>query len=351
MTDKPLVSIVCPCYNEEAMLPLYYDAMLERVFSRLPDYRFELILINDGSKDGTLKLLRSLSGRDERVKYISFSRNFGKEAAMYAGLKHANGDYICVMDCDLQDPPEIIEEMLARLADEDVDCVATRRVTRKGEPKIRSAFARAFYRLINRISDTEFVDGARDYRMMRRCVTDAVLQLGEYHRFSKGIFMWVGFDTVWLEYENVERAAGETKWSFWKLARYAVEGIVSFSTVPLQIATAAGGIVSALALIYMVIPRGYRHDLGNPVAGYRRCWRLFCFLADLSCSHSASLANMSRAPICRSSSARSISRKKAICVKTDGSKTTKRKGRNFRPVYLRRMCNYSLVYHPVVDAR
>jgi len=278
MSDKPLVSIVCPCYNEEAMLPLYYDAMQERVFSRLPDYRFELILVNDGSKDGTLKLLRSLAGRDERVKYISFSRNFGKEAAMYAGLKHANGEFICVMDCDLQDPPEIIEEMLARLADEDVDCVATRRVTRKGEPKIRSAFARSFYRLINRISDTEFVDGARDYRMMRRCVTDAVLQLGEYHRFSKGIFMWVGFDTVWLEYENVERAAGETKWSFWKLARYAVEGIVSFSTAPLQMATAAGGIVSALALIYMVIRVVIAMIWGNPVAGYPSLLAIMLFL-------------------------------------------------------------------------
>ena len=278
MSDKPLVSIICPCYNEEAMLPLYYDAMQERVFSRLPDYRFELIFVNDGSKDGTLKLLRSLAGQDERVKYISFSRNFGKEAAMYAGLKHANGEFICVMDCDLQDPPEIIEEMLTRLEDEDIDCVATRRVTRKGEPKIRSAFARSFYRLINRISDTEFVDGARDYRMMRRCVTDAVLQLGEYHRFSKGIFMWVGFDTVWLEYENVERAAGETKWSFWKLARYAVEGIVSFSTVPLQIATAAGGIVSALALIYMVIRVVIALIWGNPVAGYPSLLAIMLFL-------------------------------------------------------------------------
>lgn len=278
MTDKPLVSIVCPCYNEEAMLPLYYDAMLERVFDRLPDYRFELILINDGSKDGTLKILRSLSGQDKRVKYISFSRNFGKEAAMYAGLKNAKGDFVCVMDCDLQDPPEIIEQMLLRLGEEDCDCVATRRVTRKGEPKIRSAFARAFYRLINRISDTEFVDGARDFRMMRRCVTDAVLQLGEYHRFSKGIFMWVGFDTVWLEYENVERAAGETKWSFWKLARYAIEGIVSFSTAPLQIATAVGSIISALALIYMVIRVVIAMIWGNPVAGYPSLLAIMLFL-------------------------------------------------------------------------
>ena len=265
---KPLVSIVCPCYNEEAMLPLYYEAMQKTVFSQLTDYDFELILINDGSKDKTLSILRELAKTDDRVKYISFSRNFGKEAAMYAGLRNAKGDYVCVMDVDLQDPPEMIADMLARLADEDCDCVATRRVTRKGELKIRSAFARAFYRIINKISDTEFVDGARDFRMMRRCVVDAVLELGEYHRFSKGIFVWVGFNTVWLEYENIERAAGETKWSFWKLMRYAIEGIVSFSTVPLQIATVTGSIVSALALIYMVIRVVIAMIWGNPVAGY-----------------------------------------------------------------------------------
>ena len=268
MPDKALVSVVCPCYNEEAMLPLYYEAMLERVLKRLTHCDFELILINDGSKDGTLPILRALAERDKRVKYISFSRNFGKEAAMYAGLQHAKGDFVCVMDCDLQDPPELIEEMLARLTSGECDCVATRRVTRKGEPKIRSAFARAFYRIINRISDTEFVDGARDYRMMRRCVVDAVLQLGEYHRFSKGIFMWVGFDTAWLEYENIERAAGETKWSFWKLMRYAIEGIVSFSTAPLQLATAVGAVISVISLLYMVIRVIIALIWGNPVAGY-----------------------------------------------------------------------------------
>ncbi len=266
--SKQLVSIVCPCYNEEAMLPLYYDAMQSIVLSRLTDYDFELIFINDGSKDKTLPILRGLAQKDTRVKYISFSRNFGKEAAMYAGLKHAKGDFICVMDCDLQDPPELIAQMLDRLKSDECDCVATRRVTRKGEPKIRSAFARAFYRIINRISDTEFVDGARDFRMMRRCVVDAVLELGEYHRFSKGIFMWVGFDTVWLEYENIERVAGETKWSFWKLTKYAVEGIVSFSTAPLQLATAVGGITSAISLLYMVIRVIIAMIWGNPVAGY-----------------------------------------------------------------------------------
>ncbi len=278
MAKKPLVSVVCPCYNEEPMLPLYYAAMNERVFARLTDYDFELIFVNDGSKDRTLPILRELAKADERVKYISFSRNFGKEAAMYAGLQHAKGDFVCVMDADLQDPPELIEQMLSRLNDEDRDCVATRRVTRKGEPKIRSAFARAFYRVINRISDTEFVDGARDFRMMRRCVVDAVLSLGEYHRFSKGIFMWVGFDTVWLEYENVERAAGETKWSFWKLMRYAIEGIISFSVAPLQLATAVGSVVSAVALVYMVIRVIIAMIWGNPVAGYPSLLAIILFL-------------------------------------------------------------------------
>ena len=278
MAKKPLVSVVCPCYNEEPMLPLYYEAMRERVFAQLADYDVELIFVNDGSKDKTLPILRELARTDARVKYISFSRNFGKEAAMYAGLQHAKGDYVCVMDCDLQDPPELIAQMLDRLTDEDCDCVATRRVTRKGEPKIRSAFARAFYRIINRISDTEFVDGARDFRMMRRCVVDAVLSLGEYHRFSKGIFMWVGFNTVWLEYENIERAAGETKWSFWKLTRYAIEGIVSFSTAPLQLATAVGSVVSAMALLYMVVRVIIAMIWGNPVAGYPSLLAIILFL-------------------------------------------------------------------------
>ena len=261
------------------MLPLYFEAMRERVFTPLSaEYDFELIFVNDGSKDKTMPILRDLARADSRVKYISFSRNFGKEAAMYAGLQRSKGDYVCVMDCDLQDPPELIGQMLARLFDEDCDCVATRRVTRKGEPKIRSAFARAFYRIINRISDTEFVDGARDFRMMRRCVVDAVLSLGEYHRFSKGIFMWVGFNTVWLEYENIERVAGETKWSFWKLTRYAIEGIVSFSTAPLQLATAVGSVVSAMALLYMVVRVIIAMIWGNPVAGYPSLLAIILFL-------------------------------------------------------------------------
>lgn len=262
------VTIVCPCYNEEAALPIYYEAMCQRVFSKLPQHAFSLLLINDGSRDGTLSEMKALAERDARVKYISFSRNFGKEAALYAGLTHADGEYVIVMDCDLQDPPALIPEMLARVEAGECDCVATRRVTRKGEPAIRSAFARAFYRLINRISDTEFVDGARDFRVMRRAMVDAVLELPEYHRFSKGLFMWVGFETQWLEYENVERAAGETKWSFWKLFSYAIEGIVSFSTVPLRIATVIGCVISAAALVYMFIRVIIALFVGNPVAGY-----------------------------------------------------------------------------------
>ncbi|MEG1755334.1 MAG: glycosyltransferase family 2 protein [Clostridia bacterium] len=264
----PLVTIICPCYNEAPMLRLFYDAMQERVVKKLPQATFELLFINDGSKDDTLSIIKELAKVDKQVKYISFSRNFGKEAAMYAGLKKALGDYVAIMDCDLQDPPELIATMLSMLENNQCDCVATRRVTRAGEPKIRSAFARAFYRLINRISDTEFVDGARDYRLMRRQMVDAVLQLPEYHRFSKGLFMWVGFDTQWLEFENVARAAGETKWSFWKLFQYAIEGIVSFSTVPLRIATFVGCLVSVLALFYMIIRVVIAMFVGNPVAGY-----------------------------------------------------------------------------------
>lgn len=263
-----LITIIVPCYNEEPMLQLFYDTLQERTIQRMSEHDFELLFINDGSRDGTLSVIKSLAAQDQCVKYVSFSRNFGKEAAMYAGLKNASGEYVVIMDCDLQDPPELIPTMLERLEAGECDCIATRRVTRKGEPKIRSAFARAFYRLINRISDTEFVDGARDFRMMRRIMVDAVLSLPEYHRFSKGLFMWVGFDTKWLEYENVERAAGETKWSFWKLFGYAIEGIVSFSTMPLKIATVVGCIVSAMALIYMVVRVIIAMIIGNPVAGY-----------------------------------------------------------------------------------
>ncbi len=272
------ISIVCPCLNEELALPAFYEALKAQVFSALPEETFEVLFINDGSRDGTLDWLKKAHAADSRIQYLSFSRNFGKEAALYAGLEHASGDYVCVMDCDLQDPPKLIPEMLRTIRSSGADCVASRRVTRKGEPRIRSAFARMFYKLINRISDTEFVDGARDFRMMTRQMTDAVLRVTEYHRFSKGIFMWVGFETEWLEYENVERVAGETKWSFWKLFRYAMEGIVSFSVVPLRIATALGCIASAAALIYMLIRFVIAVLFGNPVAGYPSLLVIMLFL-------------------------------------------------------------------------
>jgi len=220
------ISIIVPCYNEEEALPIFYTE-LTRVMGGLPGYDYELLLINDGSADGTLSVMRDLAGRDGHVKYLSFSRNFGKEAGMYAGFSNADGDLVAVMDADMQDPPALLPEMLNILETEECDCVAARRVTRKGEPKIRSWFARRFYKLINKLSDVEIVDGARDFRVMRRPMADAIVRMSEYNRFSKGLFAWVGFKTRWLEYENVERAAGETKWSFWGLVKYAVDGIVN----------------------------------------------------------------------------------------------------------------------------
>ena len=262
------ITIICPCYNEEDALPIFYDALRERVFSAVPDAAFEVLLVNDGSKDGTLGVMKSLAERDERVRYVSFSRNFGKEAAIYAGLRNASGDYVAIMDVDLQDPPELIPEMYRRVSSGDCDCVATRRVTRAGEPKLRSWFARVFYRLINRISDTEFVDGARDFRLMRRQMVDAILELPEYHRFSKGLFMWVGFNTEWMEYENVQRSAGETKWSFWKLLLYSLEGVVGFSTAPLTIASFFGILCMFFAFIMIIFIIVRKLIYGDPTSGW-----------------------------------------------------------------------------------
>lgn len=228
------ISIVVPCYFEEKSLPLFYEAV-DDVSKRMSDVEFEIIFVNDGSTDKTLAIMKEYSKIDERVKYIGLSRNFGKESALYAGLESSTGDYVAVMDADLQDPPELLLEMYSSLKNEEYDCVATRRVDRKGEPAIRSFFAKCFYKLINKISNADIVDGARDFRLMKRKMVDSILQIKEYNRFSKGIFGWVGFNTKWLEYENVERIAGETKWSFWKLFKYSIEGIVAFSTVPLLI--------------------------------------------------------------------------------------------------------------------
>ncbi|MBO4651272.1 MAG: glycosyltransferase family 2 protein [Clostridiales bacterium] len=246
-----LVSLMVPCYNEEEALPFLYEALC-KVMDECSKYEYELIFVNDGSRDKTLSVLKDMAEKDSRVRYISFSRNFGKEAAMYAGLSAAKGEWIGLLDADMQDPPSLLPEMFQALENDECDIIATRRVSRKGEPPIRSWFARRFYHLINKFTDVEIVDGARDFRVMKRPVVDAILSLGERQRFSKGIFAWVGFRTKWLEYENVERVAGETKWSFWKLFRYAIEGIVSFTTAPLRIAMIVGFLTSLGAFVYLV---------------------------------------------------------------------------------------------------
>lgn len=261
------VSIIVPCHNEQEMIPILYEA-LDHESKQLSDYEFEFLLVDDGSRDRTMEEIRKVAAKDPRVHYISFSRNFGKEGAMYAGLKNAQGDYCVIMDADLQDPPALLKQMIDAIEIEGYDSCATRRVTRAGEPPIRSFFARQFYKLMNKASDVDMVDGARDYRMMTRPFVNAILQMGEYNRFSKGIFGWVGFKTKWLEYENVERVAGETKWSFWKLFKYAISGIVSFSTVPLQFASAFGmllSVVSFFAIIFIVVRKMM---FGDPVAGW-----------------------------------------------------------------------------------
>ena len=251
------ISVVVSCYNEEKALPLFYKE-IERVrkqdFENIVD--FEYIFVNDGSKDKTLDIIKQLRAIDDKVRYVSFSRNFGKEAAMFAGLEASTGDYVTLMDADLQDPPALLKQMYDAIINEGYDSVGTRRVTRKGEPPIRSFFARMFYKIINKMSDIEMVDGARDYRLMKRQVVDAIISLKEYNRYSKGLFSFVGFNTKWIEYENVERVAGETKWSFWKLFRYAIEGITAFSTTPLIFASVLGIIfcvISFLAIIFIIV--------------------------------------------------------------------------------------------------
>ena len=250
-----LLSIVVPCYNEESSVLKFYNEF-RRIYDEVLSYNFdldyELIFIDDGSNDSTLNSIRELADFDESVKYISFSRNFGKESAIFAGLKNSTGDYVVVMDADLQDPPNLLPEMCRLISTGDYDSIATRRVSRKGEPKIRSFFARCFYKIINSISKIDLVDGARDYRMMTRQVVDSILELSEYNRFSKGIFNWVGFKTEWIEYGNVQRVDDESSWSFWSLFRYSIEGIVAFSTVPLSLSTLLGIIFSIIAFLMMV---------------------------------------------------------------------------------------------------
>lgn len=231
--------MIIPCYNEEESLVPFMQEINGVAAALVPD-SVELIFVDDGSRDGTLPILRQLSTENEQIHYLSFSRNFGKESAILAGLKAARGEYVAVMDADLQDPPALLPEMLRAVREEGYDCAGTRRVTRRGEPVIRSLFARMFYRLVNMVSDTHLVDGARDYKLMSRPVVDALLSMPEYNRFSKGLYEWVGFKTKWLEFENVERVAGETKWSFWKLFKYSIDGIVGFTTMPLSIASMLG---------------------------------------------------------------------------------------------------------------
>lgn len=262
-----LISVIVPCFNEEEALPYFYKEINKA--SKIMSYvDFEFIFVNDGSEDKTLSVIKQLSENDSRVKYISFSRNFGKEAAIFAGFQNSTGDYVVLMDADLQDPPRLLPEMYKAIVEEGYDSVATRRVTRKGEPPIRSFFARMFYKIINKISDADIVDGARDYRLMKRSMINAIISMSEYNRFSKGIFGWIGFDTKWIEFENVERVAGETKWSFWKLFKYSLEGITAFSVGPLQIASIFGTFFSftAFIMIFVIVLRTL--IFGDPVSGW-----------------------------------------------------------------------------------
>ncbi|HEM3349464.1 TPA: glycosyltransferase family 2 protein [Streptococcus suis] len=275
-----MISVIVPCFNEEEAIPYFYDAM-EKVRKEMGE-QFEYIFVNDGSKDRTLTVLRQLSGQDRAVRYLSFSRNFGKEAALYAGLQAAQGELVTVMDVDLQDPSEMLMEMKAMLdGNPDLDCVGTRRVSRDGEPPIRSFFAKLFYKLMNKISQVEVVDGARDFRLMRRHMVDAILSVSEYNRFSKGIFAWVGFETEYLPYENVERVAGETSWSFWKLLSYSIEGIINFSDTPLNIASYTGFFTFLLSLVLMVFVVFKTLVFGDPTIGWPSTICIILFLGGL----------------------------------------------------------------------
>lgn len=264
--SKEKISIIVPCYNEEEALPYFYEEMTKVLSSLDADY--EICLVNDGSKDNTLQVMKQLSEKDKHITYLSFSRNFGKESAMYAGICNADGDYIGFIDADLQHPPILIKEMLEALKSGEYDCAACRRADRKGDSKIRTWFARKFYKIINMISDAQMVDGAGDYRLMKREMAEAIISMSEYNRFSKGIFSWVGFKTYWIEYENVERVAGTTSWSFWGLVKYAIDGIVNFSNAPLDLASFFGLITTAFAFIYLIFIVIKYALFGDPVQGW-----------------------------------------------------------------------------------
>jgi glycosyltransferase involved in cell wall biosynthesis len=261
-----MISLIIPCYNEQESLPIFYREVTS--VARRMESEYELLFVDDGSKDRTLPILKELAAQDEHVTYFSFSRNFGKEAAMYAGFCNAKGDYIAVMDADMQDPPSLLPQMIEILEGGEYDSVATRRTSRTGEPPIRSWFAKRFYRLVNRISDADIVDGARDFRLMRREMAEAIVSMGEYNRFSKGIFGWIGFRTYWMPYDNIERAAGETKWNFWKLFKYAIDGIISFSQAPLSIASWFGMVMTLLSFLFLFLIVIRKAVFGDPVAGW-----------------------------------------------------------------------------------
>ena len=274
-----MISVIIPSYNEEKMIQRTFETVRNTLETASID--FELIFVDDGSKDLTLSIIKSLGTRDCRVKYLSFSRNFGKESAIYAGLEHARGEYVVLMDADLQDPPKLLPKMFYYVKEEGYDSVATRRVTRKGEPVIRSFFARQFYKIMKLISSTDVVDGERDYRLMNRKFVNALLELKEYNRFSKGLFGWVGFKTKWLEYENVNRIAGETKWSFWKLLLYSIEGIVAFSTVPLLISAITGMFFCFLAMIFVIVIVVRTMIFDDPVSGWPSMVCIMLFLGGI----------------------------------------------------------------------
>lgn len=281
---EELLSIVVPCYNEETTVLRFYQRITEIIDGMtisFPSIRYEILFIDDGSTDKTVSVMKECYQQDERVRYVILSRNFGKEAAIYAGLQKSKGDYVVTMDVDLQDPPELLPDMLQCIMSGEYDTVATRRVNRKGEPRIRSFFARMFYKIMNRISETEIVDGARDYRMMSRQVVDSVLEIGEYNRFTKGIYGWVGYRTKWLEFEHVERVAGETKWSFWKLCRYAIDGITAYSTVPLAFATFMGILISFAAVLAIAFIIVRKLLFGDPTSGWPSMVCIILFLGGI----------------------------------------------------------------------
>ena len=273
------LSLIIPCYNEQSALPIFYKETLS-VLEKI-GCEYEMLFVDDGSKDDTLQILKGFAKENKNVTYISFSRNFGKEAAMYAGFCNANGDYVAVMDADMQDPPSLLPKMLEILENGDYDSVATRRVNRLGEPPVRSVFAKAFYKIINKISDADIVDGARDFRLMKREMVDAIIEMNEYNRFSKGIFGWVGFKTKWLPFENVERAAGTTKWNFWKLLKYSIDGIINFSQVPLSLSSYCGFAFTAFSFVMLIFVFIRRLIFGDPVSGWASLVCIILFIGGI----------------------------------------------------------------------